>query len=283
MKNKKIIRDLLLVIIGNLLLAIAVGVFILPFNILSGGVAGIAVALEPIIHVDPKTTVDCLVIGMFILGFIFLGKQFALKTVVSSVIYPTFLTFVIAVAPTLQLDAAIASLYGGLIAGIGIGIVFRTGSSTGGMDIPPLIINKLTNIKIAVLVMIVDMLTVILGVFSYGVEAVLIGFLSVFVCSVAIDKVLVFGGVQTKAVQIISKNYQEVIKQIHDTLNRGTTITDVQGGYSQEKKKIVLVVITKDQYPRLLELVSEIDSEAFVIVNDATEVKGSGFTYDFKI
>lgn len=276
-------KDIVWVVAGNAVLALAVSMFILPYDILSGGVAGIAVALQPLIPLPVTLMVNLLVVGLFILGACFLGKEFAMKTILSSLIYPVFLTFFSGRVPVLDLDPILASLYGGLLGGMGVGMALRTGASTGGMDIPPLIVHKLTHIEIAKLVLITDALTVLLGAFTYGLEAVLIGFVSVWASSVAIDKVLMFGGQQVKAIQIISDQYEQIIERIHSELERGTTLIEAQGGYTHEKRKIVLVVITKNQYPALMEMVTAIDKEAFVIANDTHEVKGFGFSFEFKV
>ena len=276
-------KDIVWVVAGNAVLALAVSMFILPYDILSGGVAGIAVALQPLIPLPVTLMVNLLVVGLFILGACFLGKEFAMKTILSSLIYPVFLTFFSGRVPVLDLDPILASLYGGLLGGMGVGMALRTGASTGGMDIPPLIVHQLTHIEIAKLVLITDALTVLLGAFTYGLEAVLIGFVSVWASSVAIDKVLMFGGQQAKAIQIISDQYEQIIERIHSEQARGTTLIEAQGGYTQEKRKIVLVVITKNQYPALMEMVTAIDKEAFVIANDTHEVKGFGFSFEFKV
>ena len=276
-------KDIVWVVAGNVVLALAVSMFILPYDILSGGVAGVAVALQPLIPLPVTLMVNLLVVGLFIVGACFLGKDFAMKTILSSLIYPVFLTFFSGRVPVLDLDPILASLYGGLLGGTGVGMALRTGASTGGMDIPPLIVHKLTHIEIAKLVLITDALTVLLGAFTYGLEAVLVGFVSVWASSVAIDKVLMFGGQQAKAIQIISDQYEQIIERIHSELERGTTLIEAQGGFTCEKRKIILVVITKNQYPALIEMVTAIDKEAFVIANDTHEVKGFGFSFEFKV
>ena len=151
----KIIKDYGIVLLGTFIMAVAVKVFILPFNVLSGGVAGIAVALEPIFHLDPDFVINVLVLSMFILGTIVLGKDFAMKTFLSSIVYPVYLLLIDPFVPVLDLDPMIASIYGGIVAGVGIGMVIRTGSSTGGMDIPPLIINKFFHIDVAACVLVI--------------------------------------------------------------------------------------------------------------------------------
>lgn len=280
---KKMIRDLPWVLFGNFILALAVSLFILPYNILSGGVAGIAVALQPVFHIDSTVMVNFLVISMFLLGFLFLGREFALKTVISSIIYPIYLTILSPLVPDISLDPLLASLYGGLVAGIGIGLVLRTGASTGGMDIPPLIINRFTGVKISTLVLITDALTVMLGLFTYGLEPVLIGFISVFGTSFGIDKVLTAGGGNAKAVQIISEKAEEINRMINVDLNRGTTVSEATGGYTGQPRRVILVVMEKKEYPKLLERVNQIDRNAFMITSDATDVHGEGFTLEFKV
>ncbi|MEG0077515.1 YitT family protein [Anaerorhabdus sp.] len=278
------IRNTFYILFGNFLLALAVGYFILPYNILSGGVAGIAVALHSFILIPTDVMVNALVVGLFFVGWILLGKDFAVKTVVSSFIYPIFLSLTAQfLTPPANLDPILASLYGGLIAGVGIGLVIRTGSSTGGMDIPPLVIHKYTNIPIAKLILITDCLTVLLGLFAYNLETVLVGIISVFATSFAIDKVLVVGGQESKSVQIISADYEKISATIHERLDRGTTITKARGGYTNDEKNVILAVVSQGQYPQLIDIVNEIDPKAFIITTDTTDVHGEGFSFGYRV
>ena len=280
---RKHLLNILLILLGNLLLVIGVGVFILPFNILSGGVAGVAVALNPILNIDRELVINGVIIGFFIVGWIILGKGFAVKTVLSSIAYPIFLTILTPFFPSLDLNPFIASIYGGLVCGVGIGLVMRCGASTGGMDIPPMILNKLFNFKISSCVMIIDALTVLLGIYAYNIEAVLIGLFSVFTTSFAIDKVLSFGGSSSKAVWIISDYYKEIIDEIGKVLDRGTTITEGRGGYTNVEKPVVLCVVSSSQYPQLIEIIHKYDEKAFVFATDATDVRGEGFSFGFRV
>lgn len=279
----KIIKDYGIVLLGTFIMAVAVKVFILPFNILSGGVAGIAVALEPVFHLDPDFVINVLVLGMFILGSLVLGKDFAMKTFLSSLVYPIYLTLIDPFVPVLELDPLVASIYGGVIAGAGIGLVMRTGSSTGGMDIPPLILNKFFHFDIAASVMVIDTLTVLLGLFTYGLEAVLVGLISVVTSSYTINMILTFGSQSCKSVQIISNQYTEIMHRVHDELDRGSTLLDATGGYTGETRKVLLVVIDNKQYNRLIRLINEVDPKAFVITTDTKSVHGEGFALEFKV
>ncbi len=278
----KMIKDITLVIVGSVILAFSVSVFYIPFDILSGGVAGVAISLQYVLNIDPMMIINFLIVSLFLLGVVFLGKGFALKTVISSVVYPIALNIIDMFNIVVDIDPMLASVYGGIISGIGIGIVFRTGSSTGGMDIPPLILHKYTGIQVHTLVLIVDMITVILGMVTMGFEAVLIGFLSVYTCSFAINRVLVFGE-SAKSILIISDHLEEIKQMIHVDLDRGSTVLKGYGGYTNQDKDVLLIVIKVEQYPKLSILVNEIDPKAFIIVQDATQVRGEGFSLEHRV
>lgn len=285
MKNKtlNLVKDIVLIVMGNLVLAFAVGVFMLPSNILSGGVAGIAVLLEPFITISKTMVVTILTIGLFFVGSLCLGKKFAVQTLLSSILYPAFLTMVASSGYLVSTPDFLAALYGGLLAGLGIGMVFRTGASTGGMDIPPLILHKYTKIELSTLVLVVDAITVLSGFFIYGLEAVLVGLISVYTTSIGISRIMAFPGRSAKAVQIISEDWQAINDRIINELSRGTTLTVAHGGYTMQEKKVIMVVLSNLEYARLIDIINEIDRNAFVIANDTTEVHGEGFSIEARV
>ena len=277
---RKRITDLLLTLAGTFILAVSVEMFILPYNILSGGVAGLAVALEPFFHFDKLLFANATVIGLFIAGSFVLGKEFAGNTLISSLAYPVFTTILSRHPVDLTIDPLLASFYAGLLGGAGIGLVMRTGASTGGMDIPPLIIHKLTGIKVSTLVMITDALTVMAGIIAYDLSAALLGLISVMASGFAIRRILEAGsGVRVKNVQIISDHWQEIKKGIEENINRGTTIFDCQGGYTGSERKMILCVVSERQYIALTDLIRSIEPHAFVIITDTSDMLGEGFTY----
>lgn len=286
LNTKETLRDLAWILAGNITLAIGVAWFILPNNVLTGGLAGVAIALEPLIHVTPEIVINVLTVVLFVAGSFILGKKFAMKTILSTICYPLFLSLLSFLAAhyipadTFIMDKYLVTIYGGALMGIGVGCVFRTGASTGGMDIPPLIINKYTHIPLPSLVLIIDALTVLLGAAVYGLQAALTGILSVWVSSFMINKTMLIGGHDAKNVMIISEKYKEIMNKVHERLERGTTILEANGGYSNERKPVLMVVVTKKQLPELQHMISHIDAEAFVIVTDTNEVQGLGFTYE---
>ena len=280
--NKKDqIIEIISIVMGNLIIAAGVTFFILPLDILSGGVAGIAVALQPIFNLSPRLVINGLTIGLYLLGAALLGKRFALKTVVSTIVYPLFISVLGMLWSDVQVTSnpLLASIYAGVCTGIGIGLVYRVGGSTGGMDIPPLIINKYTKIALPTLVMCIDGATVLLGASVYGVEAAMIGLVSVWVCGQLIDKVITMGSHEAKNVIIISDKFEEMMQVIYQNINRGATILHAEGGYTRTSKPVIMMVVVKKQFSELNHIITEVDPEAFVIVSDVNEVQGEGFTY----
>ena len=280
--QKKYLKELLIIAFGNFLLAISVQYFILPFNILTGGVAGVAVALAPFIPVSQQIIIDVLVVGLFLLGWTVLGKEFAIKTFLSSILYPIFISVLGFFPYTLDITPLLASIYSGVIAGFGIGIVLREGASTGGMDIPPLILNYYTGIETSKFILLVDGLTCVLGLLNYPVESLLNGLISVFLSSMVINKIEVAHGSDSLSVQIISSKWEEINKEVLKKINRGVSIVDVQGGYTMETHKMLMVIIDKREYSTLLDILDTIDKSAFVITNPVQSVHGEGFKLTYK-
>ncbi|MBQ7993585.1 MAG: YitT family protein [Solobacterium sp.] len=278
--TKKRITDLVLIIGGTFILAVSVEFFILPYNILSGGVAGIAVALEPFFHIDKTLLANVAVLSLLIAGWAVLGRDFARNTLISSLCYPLFTTILSRHPVDLTIDPLLASFYAGLLGGVGIGFVMRTGASTGGMDIPPLILHKITGIKVSTLVMITDALTVMLGILAYDLSAALLGLISVMASGFGINRVLEAGrGIKGKNVQIISDRWEELNDAIRKEINRGTTLFDCQGGYTGNPRKMIVCVVSERQYTALTTLISSVDPQAFVIITDTSDMLGEGFTY----
>ena len=278
MKQKLI--DIILVVAGTFILAVSVEMFILPYNILSAGVAGIAVALEPFFHIDKTLAANVMVISFFIAGSFVLGRDFAAKTLLSSILYPVFTTLLARHPVDLTIEPILASFYAGLLGGIGIGLVMRTGASTGGMDIPPLIVHKLTGFKLSTLIMITDALTVLLGILAYDLSSALLGMVSVMSSTFAIERILGAGqGVHVKSLQIISDRWEELKDRIEKELDRGTTVMDVTGGYTGLPRKMLLCVVSESEYIHMTQIILEVDDRAFVIVTDTSDMHGEGFTY----
>lgn len=275
-KREKIIEALLL-IAGNAILAFSVSFFIIPNNILSGGVAGVAIAIKPFIDIEVTTLMNIIIGVTFVMGYVFLGKKFALKTVASSILYPIFIELFTRMDYISTVDPILASIFGGALSGLALALTFKTGASTGGMDIPPLILEKLTRIKVSVWIMVVDAITVLLGLMNFSLNDVLIGLVSVYAATTILDKISVIGGQQARQVTIISEFYEEILKHLHFEISRGSTLLQARGGYTLREKEIIMTVISRSEYYDLERTVLDIDPEAFLIVSNVTEVHGLGF------
>ena len=281
-KKKEFFEQLMLMITGNLLLASAVSFLILPNNILTGGVAGVSVAMQPLFDFNPVWMVNGLTVGLYIVGAIFLGKEFAIKSLISTILYPLFVTGLDLLVPligeeTFIINPLLATVYSGLLAGAGLGMIFRIGASTGGMDIPALILHKYAHISQGNAVMVIDIMTVGLGMYTYGLEPALIGILSVYVSGYAIDWILTVGSQPSKNVMVISDHWEDIRVRVMDDLERGVTLLQANGGYKKVDRPVVMCVITQREYPKLEKTILDVDPKSFIIVNDVHSVHGEGF------
>ena len=280
---KIIILDILVILMGNFCIALAVAFFVIPNKLLVGGTAGIAVALNAFWAVPEEVVINVLVYSLFIAGAFVLGREFFFKTITSTLVYPVLLalaTDLYKIIPIeyITMDTLTSIICAGVLVGFGIGIVYKRNASTGGMDIIPLIINKYTGIPLHILLMAVDCFTVLLGVIAYGLQAAIYGVISVAICSFIIDKTILLGAKQTKQVQIISQESDAILERILQDLDRGCTIVESRGGYTNQKRDMLMVVVPINEYQRMIDVVHEMDSSAFVIVSDINEIRGRGFT-----
>lgn len=272
------IKNLFYILLGNSLFALAIVMFIMPNNLITGGTTGIGLFLEKF-GIPLTLFVSVFNSLIFLLGLFFLGKKFALTTLVSTFYYP-FILGVFQEIPSLSnvtQEPLLSVIFAGVLIGAGIGIVIRAGASTGGMDIPPLILNRKFGIPVSTSLWVFDSLILVLQMIDSDKERILYGILLVVIYTTVIDKVLLFGKAQIQ-VKIISKMYQEINDAIHSKIDRGSTLMYAQTGFEKKDNPIVLSVVTGRELARLKEVVLEIDPNAFMIVNHVTEVKGKGFS-----
>ena len=275
------IKNVLMIEVGTFIFTLAIGLFILPGKILSGGVAGITALLSNFISFPEDLMTIAINIFLFILGSIFLGKDFFLSTLVFSASYPFWLLLVTRFFPTYEIDPILAAVYGGIIGGIGIGIMFRNGGSSGGTDAIALIAEKYFHVKVSLVMMLMDAVTVLAGLFIYGLNAVLIGLISVFLMSFALERTIgIYGGVEAKKFEIISDKYEEISRDIMEIVDRGTTLLDITGGFTGDAKKMLVVVVSDEQYSQVRSIIDKHDPKAFVIISQTKDVNGEGFTYE---
>lgn len=282
--NSKSIQKIIMILLGNLLYSFAIAFFILPSGLITGGTTGIALFVNYLTGLDISLFVLIFNIVMFIAGLIILGKTFALSTVLSSIAYPFMLSFaqwLNRLTDDLTHDLILCTIFGGLLIGIGIGIVIRAGASTGGMDIPPLVLNKKFGINVSVSLYAFDFTILILQMFFSGREQILYGILLVCIYTFALEKVLIMGKSKTQ-VEIISEKYKEINDLIITRFDRGTTIYQATGGFTGNEAHAVLTVINKRELFAIQEAVMKLDPAAFIIISQVNEVKGRGFTLQKK-
>ena len=267
------------VILGNVFYAFVIRLFLLPGNLMTGGTTGIGLVVKHFTGTSISGFVLVFNIVMLIVGWTLLGKKFALTTVISSFTYPIALEAANHIFGDLVIttDPMLNTIFAGLGIGIGLGIVIRTGASTGGMDIPPLVLNKYFRIPVSVSLNVFDMLILVLQIVYNPPERVLYGVLLVMIYTTVLDKVLMMGNTKTE-VKIISSQVEEIRQAILAQVDRGVTMLYGEGGYRQEQTQIVLSIVSNRELPRVEKLIRHIDPEAFMIVSRVTEVRGRGFS-----
>lgn len=279
---KQTIKMLASVILGNTLLAFAICAFVVPNNIMLGGANGIALFVQQFLPGVRLSVIAATVnICLFGLGWAFLGWKFAATSLMSTIIYP----LILGVFETLPLGSlfneniVLSALAAAVLCGLGIGIVVRSGGSTGGMDIPPCILYKLFGIPVGRSVMFFDTLVVLMQVFVKGLDGILCSILVICVMSFVIDKTVVTGE-KTLQLIIISPQYQQIREMILERANCGVTLLDIETGYEGKPQKAILSVVYSNKYPEIRDAALAIDHRAFIITSDVTNVNGVGYTID---
>lgn len=290
------LKNVLLVIAGTLVLSFGAAVFIIPFDLVTGGISGIAIILNKIIPIEFLTVDVIITIAtwlLFFAGLLILGKSFALKTLISTIIYPlgvslfmkltdpSFLNgfFCLQASEHSETSLILATTLGGVCVGAGCAITFLGGGSTGGVDIIAFTICKIfKRLKSSVVLFVVDASIVILGMFILGDFVIsLLGIFSAFIAALMVDKVFI-GSSKSFIAQIISEEYEEINKEILGKIDRGSTIIDVVGGYTGTSKKMIMVSFTVNQYAEILNIIHKKDKNAFVTIHQAHEIAGEGWT-----
>lgn len=277
---KKKVYNLGIILLGNFLYSMAVAFFILPVGLITGGTTGIAIFVQHYTGLAISTFVSIFNVTMFILGAVFLGRKFAMTTLVSTFVYPFFLRIGEALSAktgVLTTDSMLCTVFAGLLIGAGIGLVMQAGASTGGMDIPPLIINKKTGLPVGAMLYGFDVLILILQMSISDRQQVLYGILLVCIYSYTLEKLLIAGKGKIQ-IKIISEKYEEINEKIATQFDRGTTLYEIEGGYTRREMYAILTVVSRRELFAINEMVQEIDPDAFIVIGQVKEVRGRGFT-----
>lgn len=271
----------LCVLVGNFLYALSVHVFLLPTGLVTGGTTGLAMVVNHLCGLPVSAFVLIFNVVMLLLGWALLGRAFALSTLASSILYPAFLELLGRTLGEVVLTQSLAlnTIFFGLGIGISLGIVIRSGASTGGMDIPMLVLQKYLRIPVSISMYFFDFLILLLQLAFRPVDNVLYGILLAIVYTVVLDKMLMLGTSRTE-VKIVSSRARELSAAILSQVDRGVTLLHGEGGYLHQPTEVVMSVISNRELVKLERLVHSLDPDCFMIVSKVTEVHGRGFTID---
>jgi uncharacterized membrane-anchored protein YitT (DUF2179 family) len=279
MNNKKWL-NLLLIFVGNIIYTFTVKLFVLPAQLMSCGTTGLALIVNELAGIPVSAFILMFNIAMLCLGWWILGRQFAMTTVFSSLFYPICLELLNRMLGDVQItqNVILNVLFAGMGLGLSLGLVLRGGASTGGMDIPPLVLNKFFRIPVSASLWAFDFCILLGQMFFHPLEDLLYGVLLIIAVSITLNKVLLFGTSRTE-VKIISEQAEAIRQGILSRVDRGLTILHGEGGFLRRDTEVILSVVSNHELPKIEKLAREIDPNCFIIVSQVTEVWGTGFTY----
>ena len=276
-KNKWI--SIGMVVLGNVIYALTVKLFVLPANLISCGTTGLALVVLQLTGLPVSWFVFIFNAAMLCLGWWILGRQFAMTTVLSSLMYPIGLEVLEKLLGDVVLtdNMLLTVIFAGLGLGLSLGIVLRAGASTGGMDIPPLILKKFFRIPVSASLWMFDLIIMLSQMFFHTGEDLMYGVLLLIVISATLNKVMLLGTSKTE-VKIVSDQAAAIRDQILSRVDRGVTLLHGEGGYRRKSTEVILSIVSNHELPKIERLARDIDPECFMIVSQVTEVWGRGFS-----
>lgn len=273
------IFETFLVLFGNFMYAFGIGMFILPGGLITGGTTGIALFMNQVAGIPVSAFVFGVNSLLFLLGFAVFGRKFAANTLISTISYPIALEIVQRIADVgiLTDDLFLCTVFGGICIGAAMGIVIRAGASSGGMDIPPLVLNHYFKIPVSRSIYVFDMLILLLQATRSTGEQILYGILLVIIYSTVIDKCLMMGTAKMQ-LKVVSDKIEEIRSAIITDIDRGVTMLKSETGYMGQHTQMLLTVVSMRELTKTEKVIHEVDENAFVIINRVSEVSGRGFS-----
>ena len=278
---KQLARNWASILFGNALYSLAVALFLEPSGLITGGATGIALAIGRLTGLPVSGLLLFINLAMLVWGWAVLGRAFALNTLASSVLSPAFLDLFdgLLAGRVLTEDIFLCTVFSGLGIGVALGLVIRSGASTGGLDIPPLVLNKWFKLPVSATMLTFDIAVLLMQAVFSPVQQVLYGVVMVLIHTIVMDKMLMLGASRTE-VKIVSSQSDAICAAILAQLDRGVTILHGEGGYTREPSAVLLSIVSNRELPRLEKLAHSIDPTCFLIVSHVTEVSGRGFSLD---
>ena len=279
MKQK--ILNLVYIIIGNIFIALAVNTLILENHIIVGGTSGIGNVLNHYFNIPVSLSVGCLNVCLFLVGLFFIGKKFAMTTLLSTFLFPIILQFfeTHSMFHHYLEDPLLAAILAACLVGVGIGLILKANASTGGVDILAILLNKKFGFSVHIVLNCIDLSILVLQFTFNDTTHVIYGIMIVMITAVVLNKTLTQG---TSLVQltVISDHYEEIKQSILHEFDAGVTLLASEKGFTQENSKLLLSVLPYRKLPAIKAKIHEIDPVAFVIVSHVEEVGGKGFTLE---
>lgn len=263
-------------IIGSLILAISYNLFLAPNNLVAGGVSGVAIILKGLFNFDDFIVIFTLNVFLLILSYFLLGKEKTRGSVLGSLVFPLCIKLTSGIGNIIDIDTSqifISAVFGGILYGLGLGMLFKAGFTSGGTDILNQIFNKYLKMSIGKSMLCTDGLITLSSAFVFGTNKLMYAIVVLYIISIMSDRVIL-GISDSKAFYIITDEEEAIKEYIIKHLNHGATIFNAKGGYAKEKQHVIMCVLPTKDYYRLKEGILEIDKEAFFIVTDAYEVFG---------
>ena len=269
-----------LIFIGSFILASGFVLFITPYKIIPGGVYGISIVLHYLFGTPVGLVALCFDIPLTIIGVKVLGPRFGYKTVLGfslTAVFTDLLTYFWGFEPLVKGDALLSSIFGGVLVGLGLGLIFRSKATSGGSDIIAMIIAKKTKLPLGMMMIYVDSVIVLIGLLVFRDWKIpLYSWIVIFITGKVIDIVMT-GMSSDKSIFIISEKHEEIRDKIINNLNRGGTYIEGKGMFNMADRKIIFTVVSRRELAILEEYIHGIDPKAFLTVTDATEILGEGF------
>ena len=269
------IKQLLGIIIGSVIVAASINVFILANQIADGGITGIAIIFYYLFQWDVGLTVIILNIPLFILGYTAVGKRLLILTIIGVFTFSAALNYFHGL-PAITNDSLLAVVFGGLITGIGMGIIFRSRGSLGGTDILAIVLHKKTSFSVGQLILAFDAVVFLAAAIIFHPEMAMYAIIYMFIAAKVIDLVQV-GLNYSKSIMVVTDKPHIIASEIIKNLGRGVTFFEAEGAYSKSTKKVVYSVVSRAQLSQVKDIIHKLDPDAFVTIGDVSEVLGEGF------
>ena len=285
MEHKGFTKDRLLtilsVVLGNFIYVLAVKLFVLPSDLISCGTTGIALVMSRLLDIPMTGFILVFNVTMLCVGWWVFGKQFAMTTIFSSLFYPVMLEVLNRTMGDVLIteNQLLNVLFAGMGLGLSLGLVLRGGASTGGMDIPPLLLKKFFRIPVSVSLWVFDFCIMLAQAAYHPLEDLLYGVLLLIGISLTLNKIMLLGTSKTE-VKIVSDKALEIRDAILSQVDRGCTLLHGEGGYLHNQTEVILSIISNHELPKIERLARDIDPACFMIINRVSEVWGRGFSYD---